>query len=223
MKRLIIILFALFYSVSSFAQTKGANLFEDGQRRFFGGITVGLNATQVDGDSYSGFHSAGLNAGGLVYWFFAKDIAGSIEFLYSQKGSHGVTETYSPYAGSYFAKYKMKVNYIEVPLVFHYLFNEKYILGLGGSFNALLSSHESMSDMGTPVSFDPGEYPFNAYTFDIIGGLGMLLGTHYIVEARYQYGLTPMRDWQNVAAFQPGMGNRSQYNNMFAFRLVYLF
>lgn len=207
----------------SLAQNKSSFLDRENGKRFFGGLALGLNASQVDGDGFSGFHSAGLNAGGLVYWFFTKDIAASMEFLFSQKGSHGVRESYSPYGGAYYAKYKMRLNYIEVPLVFHYLFQEKYMIGFGGSFNALLSSKESMEDAGYYAPINPDDYPFNNFTFDIVGSISRVLGENFIVEARYQYGLTPLRNWQNVAPFVPGMGVSNQFNNMIAFRLIYLF
>lgn len=216
----------LLLPIAAFSQDEHTIFNNENGKKFFGGLTAGINCSQVDGDNYSGFHSAGLNAGGLVYWFFAPNVAGSMEFLFSQKGSHGVNEAYSPYGGAYYAKYKLRLNYVEVPIVFHYVFpikNHQYLVGLGGSFNALLNSKESMEDMGVPVSFDPGDYPFNEYTFDIIGSIGMLFGKHFIVEARYQYGLTPLRDWDKVAPFVPGMGERDELNNMMAFRLIYLF
>jgi hypothetical protein len=51
----------------------------------------------------------------------------------------------------------------------------------------------------------------------------MGLGKNFIAEARYQYGITALRNWQNVAPFVPGMGESDQFNNMVAFRLIYLF
>lgn len=223
MKKLLILLL-LFSPAISFAQDENSVLVQENNgKRFYGGLALGLNATQVDGDAFAGFHQAGLNVGGLVYWFFAKNVAGSMEFLFSQKGSHGVDESYSPYAGAYFATYKMRLNYIEVPAIFHYLFQEKYMAGIGASFNALLSAKESMEDLGSMVPFDPSEYPFNNYTFDIIGSISMVVWKNFMVEARYQYGLTPLRKWNNVAPFLPGMGERNQYDNMMAFRLIYLF
>lgn len=220
-KLLIILLFSP--SFSTFGQSNSTFFGRENGKRFLGGLTLGLNASQVDGDGFSGFHSAGLNAGGLVYWFFTQEMALSMEFLYSQKGSHGVRTSYSPYGGSYFAKYKMRLNYVEVPIVIHYLFQEKYMIGVGASFNALLSAKESMEDAGYYAPIDPNEYPFNNFTFDMIGSIGMGLGKNFIAEARYQYGITALRNWQNVAPFVPGMGESDQFNNMVAFRLIYLF
>lgn len=222
MKKLLIAVLLLSPVFSMAQSNTGFASLQDG-KHFLGGLTLGLNASQVDGDDFSGFHSAGLNAGGLVYWFFAKDVAASMEFLFSQKGSHGVRESYSPYGGAYYAKYKMRLNYIEVPVVLHYLFKEKYLAGIGGSFNALLSAKESMEDAGYYAPINPDDYPFNNITFDIMASIGIFLGNNFIAEARYQYGITPLRNSQHVAPFMPGMGERDQFNNMFAFRLIYLF
>lgn len=231
MKRLLLIAISVLISCPAFTQSEEhQGLFENPDKRFWGGVVAGLNCSQVDGDTYSGFHSAGLNAGGLVYWTFAKKAAASMGFMFSQKGSHGVNESYSPYGGAYYAKYKLRLNYIEVPVVLHYLFNSyllgfdgKYLLGVGGSFNALLGSRESMEDMGSPVDFNEGDYPFNKSTFDIIGSLGLLLGGNIVVEARYQYGLTPLRNAAKVPLLNMNMGGRDQFNNTMSFRLIYLF
>jgi len=230
MKRLLLITISVFTSFLAVAQPEHPGLFDNSDKRFWGGVVVGINCSQVDGDTYSGFHSAGLNAGGLVYWNFAAKAVASMGFMFSQKGSHGVNESYSPYGGAYYAKYKLRLNYVEVPVVFHYMFRNyllgfdgKYLLGVGGAFNALLGSKESMEDMGSTVGFDEGDYPFNKSTFDVIGSLGLLLGSNFIVEARYQYGLTPLRETANVPALNATMGGRNQLNNTMSFRLIYLF
>jgi hypothetical protein len=193
-----------------------------GEKTFYGGLVIGMNCSQVDGDTYSGFHSVGLNTGAMVYWQFSKPLALSVEFLYSQKGSRSVTQTSSPYAGPYFSKYKIRLNYVEAPLLFHYIISPKYQLGLGGSFNALLGSKESFTAI-YPIHIDESQAAFNKYTFDLIGSVSMMLWKGIMLSARYQYGITPLRSWDHVPVFQAGMGTRDQYNNMATFRIAYLF
>lgn len=199
-----------------------ASAYLDGEKTFFGGPVLGINCSQIDGDTYSGFHSAGLNAGGMVFWRFSKPVGMSVEFLYSQKGSHGVNETTDPYAGPYYSKYKIRLNYVEVPLVFHYFLSSRYQVGIGGSFNALLSSKESLVTT-YPVHIDESLFLFNKNTFDLIGSVSMLLWKGIMLNARYQYGITPLRDWEHVPVFQPVSGPRDQFNNMVTFRIAYLF
>src|ERR1043165_9035546 len=66
-----------------------ADYYEEIPRAFYGGLVVGANFAQVDGDNYAGYHRIGINAGGIVYTKFDEHLAASIEILYSQKGSHG--------------------------------------------------------------------------------------------------------------------------------------
>jgi len=206
-------------AADSFAQE--APVYFAGDRQFYGGVVIGLNCSQVDGDTYSGFHSAGLNAGGLVYWHFHPQIGMSLEFLYSQKGSKGVTESTDPYAGPYFEKYKIRLNYVEAPLVFHYFLSPRFQVGLGGSFNALIGSKESLTMIYPVNNLDAG--PFNKYTFDLVGSLSVAVWKGIMLNARYQYGITPLRDWQNAPVLSPAAGRRDEYNNMVTFRIIYLF
>lgn len=196
---------------------------EQGEQKFFGGLTLGLNVSQVDGDTYAGFHQAGFNVGGLVQWFIVPQAALSFEFLYSQKGSVAVTESYNTQVGAFFSKYKLRLNYIETPLVLHYFFKERFFLSAGASFNALLSSKEQMEHAGMLVPFEPEEYLFERLSFDAIGGIGVFIWKNLMFETRYQYGLQPIRRAINVVPFQLGMGLSDQYNNMMVFRLIYLF
>lgn len=216
---LFILLFSLVTSFS-FGQEKDEIYFkEDSEQRFFGGIIGGLNATQIDGDTYSGYHKAGLNAGAIVYWRFTRPFGLSVEMLYSQKGSRAVQEIYDPYSGGGFGKYKIDLNYAEVPLLVHYFYTWRYQFGAGASYNALISSKESRTPDYNGSLIHQEDFPFNKSSIDFILSVNIMLWKGFFVNARYQYGLTPVRNWDNLAGF----GSGDQYNNMFAFRLGYLF
>jgi len=216
-KNLLLSLFLLLFTANLFAQ-ETTPVFS-GDKQFFGGLVLGLNVAQVDGDSYSGFHQAGLNAGGIVYWRFSKPVAASVELLYSQKGSHNVRQSTDPYAGAYFSKYSIRLNYAELPLVFHYFLSPKYQIGFGGSYNALISSKESLT-LTYPVHIDENLFPFNKYSIDLIGSISMVVWNGFMLNARYQYGITPVRNYQYVPQ---GIGGGNQFNNMVTFRILYLF
>lgn len=209
------LLILVFFPV--FAQEQ-KNVFDE-YKSFYGGLVLGLNATQVDGDTYAGYHRVGLNAGGIVYWRFVNQVALSLEILYSQKGSRAVKESTSPYAGSYFSKYSIKLNYAEVPLMFHYFFSSKYQIGFGGSFNGLISSKESLIQIN-PVHIDESLFPFNKFHVDLMGSISMAVWKGLVLDVRFQYGITPLRDYQNVPF---GYGSSNQFDNMFTFRIQYLF
>src|SRR5690606_17623874 len=64
-----------------------SSFYEEEPRTFYGGLLLGSNFTQVDGDNFAGYHKVGLNAGGIVYTHLGEKVAASMEILFSQKGS----------------------------------------------------------------------------------------------------------------------------------------
>jgi len=191
----------------------------DGEKTFYGGVVVGLNASQVDGDALGGFHKPGLNAGLTVYWHFTPSVALQLELLYSQKGSKGVRNDNDPYGGSYFERYGIRLNYAELPLLFHYVLSQKYQLGIGASYNALISGSDTYEGV-VAGTYDPAKYPFNKYFVDGIISLNVQLYQGLMGNVRYQYGLSPVRDYAHTV---PGFSSGNQINKLIAVRLIYLF
>ncbi len=116
-------------------------------QRILGGISVGMNLTQVDGDEYYGFHKVGLNVGPMVIVPFGKNKKWSVsmELLYSQKGSHhgGNTDT---------TTYNFKLDYLEIPVLLH--FTDKKIIsgGIGFSYGQLVNQKEDTSYYVQPIT-----------------------------------------------------------------------
>ena len=94
---------------------------------FNGGVLGGINATQVFGDSYSGPNKAGLYLGVFVNRYFSKRSSVQLELDYIQKGSRknpdGSTGDYDTYL--------LRLNYIELPVLYKYDFAEKGTLENG--------------------------------------------------------------------------------------------
>jgi len=207
---------------ASYAQlTAAENPIFNGERKFTAGIAVGMNLCQVDGDNLSGFSKVGLNVGPVLHINFDEKWGLGFEMLYSQKGSNSVGTGYSPYGGNYYAKYKINVNYIELPLVLYYNLQPKYQFGIGASYNLLVNSKETLDDGMNPiVTFDENLYPFNKNSVDALISGSMVLWQGLSLQVRYQYSLTAIRDFNHVP---DGLGGGDQKNNFFAFRLTYLF
>lgn len=192
----------------------------NGERKFSGGLVAGGNVCQVDGDYLNGYHKLGLDVGAVAYVNFTSRIAASLELLYAQKGSYSVSANESPYFGSYFAKYSINLSYAEVPLVFHYYITPRYHVGIGASYNVLIRSEEMYNDASFNTVINPEVYPFEKQTFDALFSGSIVLWRGLMLNARYQYSLTPIRKLPNIPA---GLGFQDQKNNMFTFRLIYLF
>ena len=56
-------------------------------QNFQGGPILGFTATQVDGDTYSGYNKAGVIIGGFVNKKFSEKWSSQLEIKYIQKGS----------------------------------------------------------------------------------------------------------------------------------------
>jgi len=106
MKKLILSLLFLFIVAFGFAQ------------KFNGGAMIGMAATQVAGDTYSGFNKAGPIAGFFVNLNASERSTFQLELFYIQKGSRKNADAVT---GDY-DSYLLRLNYIEMPLLYQLKF-----------------------------------------------------------------------------------------------------
>lgn len=204
-------------------QGKGNIYFNDRDdpKTFTGAFCLGLNFSQVDGDSYYGYHKVGLHVGAQVFAHFTKDFGASMELLYSRKGSRAVTVTESLMWGTYVWKYYMDVNYIEVPIMIHAATGTRWDLEAGISYGILVNSNEYViSDQ--PVVITPERNSFNKSDIDWILGARRKLYKNLLGSIRYQYSLTSIRPIERIPVGY-SYGNKGQFNNLFTLRFEYVF
>lgn len=104
-------------------------------QKFEGGVLAGFNGSQVRGDQSNGFHKLGFvggawfqsNIGDKFYW--------SGELKYSQKGSR-----INPNSKNGYQLYIYRLNYIDMPLLVGYKYNNFLSFFGGLSFGYLISS-----------------------------------------------------------------------------------
>jgi len=188
------------------------------EKVFYGGLVAGANFTQVDGDSYYGYHKIGLCAGGIVNAHFSKRVGVSIELLYSQKGSRGVSVYQSPAIGTYIEKYNMNLNYVEVPLVLH-VFYKRFDMEAGLSYAQLVRASEWVQ-ADRQVVIDEERNRFDKQDLDYIVGLCYHIYKSWYVDARFQYSIFPVRPPERIP-YGYRYGNDGQFNNMFSLRFIY--
>jgi hypothetical protein len=186
---------------------------------FFSGIVAGLNASQVDGDKYSGFHKAGLNAGIVSYARLNETWLVSIEMLYSQKGARNAQTVYSPAVGSVPEIYTLKLNYIELPLMVHIHTGYNIYLGAGLSYSRLINSDESLEG-AMPVNLHKDINTFRKDDLNYLVSVQYQLYKGLSARARYQYSVSSVRDREKIPE---QFGTGGQYNNLFALQLICLF
>ncbi len=84
-------------------------------RRFQAGILLGFNASQITGDDLWGYRKAGLNLGFRINTIIQPRIDVSMDILYSQRGAQSSFSLDNSELLS-----RINLNYIEVPIIFHY-------------------------------------------------------------------------------------------------------
>jgi hypothetical protein len=204
--------------VFTYSNAPAQSYYEEPLKVFSGGLILGMNFTQVDGDTYFGYHKVGLNAGGVVYVHFTKVFGASMELLYSQKGSRGESVLESSTAGTYVAKYFMNLNYVEVPVTLH-IVSHKFDFEGGASYARLIKSKEWIqTDM--PVIIDPDHNRYNTSDVELIFGLGREVYKHWFLNLRFQYSLTSVRPPERIPVGF-GYGSIGQFNNLFSLRVIY--
>ena len=199
-----------------------SNYYIEDPRTFYAGILAGANFSQVDGDSYAGYHKVGLNAGGIVYTHIAPNLAASLEILFSQKGARG-HRTQESGAGTFINAYRIELNYAEVPIMLNYFDKRRSHFGGGFSYSQLITAKETLEtnppqQPGTPSYIDLEQYPFRKMDINFVLGGNLHLYKGLFLNARFQYSLVSIR--KNTP---PGYSRADQFNNLWAVRLMYLF
>jgi hypothetical protein len=186
-------------------------------QQVLGGISLGMNLTQVDGDEYYGFHKVGLNVGPMVAVHFGKNRnwSASLELLYSQKGSY--------HRGAYDSTtFRLVQDYAEVPFLIHYTDKKIISGGVGVAYGRLINYKETTNQF-----FDSIFYYTNAISdneFSIIGDLQIRLWYQLWANVRYQYSLVSNHTVQVTNPNYPlEPYTRQQYNNVISIRLTWYF
>ena len=156
-------------------------------QEFNAGLYGGITASQVDGDSYSGFNKLGLTAGAFVNRHIDYSIYWQLEIKYASRGVYKGpgTNDYTMYRSGY--------HYVEFPLSVHYLHDEKIQLEAGTSPEVLIGTVFWDED----GIIDPANYPDNRrFGLSVFGGLTYWFKSSAGVGIRYTYSAIPFRDPQ---------------------------
>lgn len=190
---------------------------------FFGGLTGGVNISQVDGDALSGYHKIGFQGGAQVVARFSPYIGVGLELLYAQKGSLFKGFSEDAYANTYLEEYRLQLDYVSVPLLLHVFTPNRLSYHAGLSYDRLIRSKEEITTPQAYLVLNPEAYPFRKNNFSLIGGIGYEFYRGWQVQARYEYSLTSIREGRYIPIGYGGGTFGGQYHNLFTFRLAYFF
>ena len=181
-------------------------------QRFKGGVHIGLLATQVDGDNWSGYKKPGLFVGVFGNLpFEEKQIKLQLEINYAQKGSR------NPSWASF--RYRIATHQIEMPVLFGWNFWKGMSLEVGPSFNILASAKEYLDNVA--VLPDANGSKFNFFELGGVAGIDYLIKEHFGLSFRMNYSLSPIGRSVNLRS--GSKLERYMWSNAMLFRFYYQF
>lgn len=181
--------------------------------------SLGLNACQIHGDSYSGYDKLGLFVGVSVNARLKEKIFGELGFYFSQKGAQ---RNEVPKNNDY-RSYKVNLNYIDMPLSIYYKVNNFYSVMLGPSVAYLIGSSEYINKLNMS-SYSK----FNKFEIGLNIGLTRKIKDNWFVELRCSNSITPVRNYGLAATgiYYPNpvarYFNKGLYNNILSIFVTYL-
>lgn len=181
-------------------------------QRFEGGVIGGLNASQVDGDTYSGYKKPGIVAGGYVQTNLSRTLFAGMELKFAQKGSRHVDSL----AVDGQQKYIMRLNYAEIPIYLGIRTSEKISFLVGLSSGYLISGTE-YDNYGKFVTAD--QHPFNYLDVEAMLGFRFQITNRLFIDIRGAYSMIPIRKKIPDVALYYWRDN--QFNNLLNTTILY--
>ena len=186
MKKLSVLALALVASTALFAQGP----------KF--GAKAGLNVSKLTNSAYD--WRAGFHGGLLSHIHLTPAFSLQPEIMYSGQGAK-----YDDASGT---EHTLSMNYLNVPVLLQYNFNNGFRLQGGPQVGFLLNAKDKVGDASTTLDTDN----FNTVDFSVPVGLSYLSYAGFGVDARYNIGVTKVAD-----------GNNNLRNSVFQFGVFYLF
>lgn len=161
---------------------------------FNAGLIAGATITQVDGDSYFGYHQLGWTAGAYVGLPISDHFALQAELRYSLMGAHSSVKEVTEY---YYAPYSLRLHYVEIPLMLRYDFGHFTISGKSLDFISLEAGvsldlrMKATEDVDSDYQVTTNRWNF----FSMTGNLGahFAITDHLGVGVRWMYSVMPIR------------------------------
>ena len=180
-------------------------------QRFEGGALVGLNASQVDGDNYSGYRKPGIALGGYVQTNLSRTIYAGMELKFAQKGSRNIDSL----ATDGQIKYIMRLNYVDLPVYLGFRTSERISLLVGVSPGYLISGRE-YNDYGRLPEQD--QKAFSEFDLEGLLGFRFQFTKRLFVDLRGAYSVLPIRKQKGDPLWY---WRSNQFNNLLSTTVLY--
>lgn len=151
------------------------------------GIFAGVNASQVTGDTYTGFNKLGPTAGFFLNRLIEYNIFWQGEIKYGIRGVYQGPAENDP------TLYRSTYHVLELPLSVHYVYEKRIMVEVGTSPELLLAAR-FRDENGV---MDPSTYPENRRLgLNVFAGLGYWFNENIMSGLRYTNSAIPFRDPQ---------------------------
>jgi hypothetical protein len=214
-------------------------------QRFVGSVIFGGNGSQIDGDEVAGYKKFGFNVGGSFMITLDKKqrFFTTIELLYNQKGSYQRNSVNYPIRDidstdlwkidyntpqNTRIKYYNRLDYVEIPVLFHYEDPKSgWAFGAGFSYARLVYVREIENGFKLKSVVQAPDFWYNRNDWSIMGDVKIRLYKGLKLNVRFQYSLAPIRYRTFHTPGTDGLPlpgkdwERRQYNNVISVRLIY--
>ncbi len=152
-------------------------------QRFLGGITAGINMSQLDGDRLAGYHQIGLSGGLRAAAVLSDRWQLSLELLYSQSGSDRSRndDPFSIYDN-------IRLNFVEAPVLISFT-DWKFKVYTGGSYGRLIN-YKVIDVVGQDITDNQN---YNPDIFSIIVGVNFFFSEKFGMDVRWAKGLNSLQ------------------------------
>jgi hypothetical protein len=177
---------------------------------FNGGILAGGLVSQVDGDTWQGYHKAGYLAGAFVSLRVSPRSSFMLEMEYIQKGMRQGADTVTNTGTTYLTR----LHYLEIPLLYQFTFAKRLQAEIGPAADVFLGSYDEVNGMEVPYL----TVPYRVVTLCGIVGVCCFITDHLKADFRFNYSLmstrTEVTEGSRRILFETG-----QYNNVLSLAL----
>ncbi|WP_339889954.1 porin family protein [uncultured Flavobacterium sp.] len=186
------------------------------------GVKAGLNVFTLTGDVEDAESLIGAHAGVFAEFKISDKFSFQPELVYSMQGAKNEESSTETFGGeTYTEKYesKLKLSYINIPLMAKYYVSEKFSLEAGPQIGFLMSAKNDFTYTLTGGGFDESESAnedvkdgFKGIDFGFNFGLAYDFTENVFAGARYNLGLGDINDVDgsdakiNNAGFQVSVG-----------------
>jgi len=182
-------------------------------QRFNAGLMLGGIVSQVDGDTYDGYHKFGYLGGGYVDLQLSPHSSFQMELEYIQKGSRRNADSVTNGGDTYL----LRLHYIEIPLLYQYTFLKRFYFETGPAADISIGSVERLNSQDVP-----NPVPIRPVTLTGIFGFGANLVSHLRLNVRYNYSLMSIRNG-TANGYRRIFFEIGQYNNVLSLSVLWDF